>query len=177
MGPGVLYSAAFGATEPASTAIGSPPSSSVFTDVGGTMGGVQLKIDQNFKELEVDQIVDIPGRRLTKREMTIATSMAEPTLENLVVAANGAGSITTGSGFKSFEPSNDTSATQPTYRCLLFDGIAPSGGTRRVIARRCLSTSGVEFEYSKDKQTVVKVEFSAHYVSPSIPAYKLIDAA
>jgi hypothetical protein len=125
MGPGALYSGAFGATEPADTAIATAPSSATFTDVGGTLGGVKLKIEQKFKELEVDQIVDNVGRRLTMREMTISTEMAEPTLENLVLAANGS----------------------------------------------------VEFEYSKDKQTTFKVEFSCHYVSPSIAPYKVIDQA
>jgi hypothetical protein len=177
MGPGALYSGAFGATEPADTAIATAPSSATFTDVGGTLGGVKLKIEQKFKELEVDQIVDNVGRRLTMREMTISTEMAEPTLENLVLAANGSGSITSGSGFKSFVPANDSSATQPSYRCFIFDGFAASGGVRRVIARRCLSTSNVEFEYSKDKQTTFKVEFSCHYVSPSIAPYKVIDQA
>lgn len=139
------------------------------------MDGVTLTINQEFTELAVDQIVDVPGRRLTKRDMTIGTNLAEPTLENLSLATNGGGTITTGTGFKSLEPSNDTSATQPSYVAGLFDGIAPGGGTRRVIVRKMLSTDNVEFAYTKDAQTVFTVLFSAHYVSSSIPAYKLVD--
>lgn len=176
MGPGVLYSGAFGATEPADTAVATVPSSGVWTDVGGTMGGVELTIDQKFKELEVDQVVDIPGQRLVSRTMMLKTSMAEPTLENLSFSSNASASITTGTGFKALEPSNTNSATQPTYRALIFDGFAPGGGNRRVIARRCLNTSGVKFAYKKDSQTVFDVEFTAHFVSASIPAYKIVDA-
>lgn len=175
MGPGTLYSGAFGATEPADTAVGSAPDSAVWTDVGGTQDGVTITINQEFTELEVDQIVDVVGRRLTKRDMTIATNMAEVTLENLSFASNGAATISTGTGFKALEPGNDTSATQPDYRALVFDGFAPGGGQRRVIARRVLSTDNAEFAYSKSDQTVLTVTFSAHYVSPSIAPYKIVD--
>lgn len=175
MGPGTLFNGAFGATEPADTAVATAPNGAVWSDVGGTQDGVTLTINQEFKELEVDQIVDVPGRRLTKRDMVIKTNLAEPTLENLAFASNGAAQITTGTGFKSLEPANDTSATQPNYRALLFDGIAPGGGNRRVIARRCLSTDNVEMAYKKDSQTVFSVAWSAHFVSNSIPAYKIID--
>lgn len=175
MGPGTLYSGAFGAAEPADTAVASAPNGAVWTDVGGTKDGVTLTINQEFTELEVDQVVDVVGRRLTKRDMQLKTNMAEVTLENLAFASNGAATITTGAGFKALEPANDTSATQPDYRALLFDGFAPGGGNRRVIARRTLSTDNAEFAYSKGDQTVLSVTWSAHYVSNSVRPYKIID--
>lgn len=175
MGPGTLYHGAFGATEPADTAVASAPNGAIWTDVGGTMDGVTLTINQEFAELTVDQIVDVAGRRLTKRDLTLATNLAEPTLENLSLVSNASATIATGSGFKSLEPSNDTSATQPTYKALLFDGIAPGGGNRRVIGRKMLSTDNAEFAYTKDSQTVFTVTFSAHFVSSVIPPYKVID--
>lgn len=175
MGPGTLNFGDFGATEPADTAVATPPSGADWTDIGGTQDGVTLTINQEFKELEVDQVVDVPGRRLTKRDMQIKTNLAEPTLENLAFVSNASATISTGTGYKSLEPSNDTSATQPTYKALLFDGIAPGGGNRRVIVRRTLSTDNAEFAYKKDSQTVFTATFSAHYVSPSIAPYKIID--
>lgn len=177
MGPGTLYTGAFGATEPADTAVNATPAASAWTDVGGTDGGVKLSVDQKFTELTVDQIVDSVGRRLTQREVMLDTNLAEPTLANLSMAMNG-GTAATGSGFASLEPLNVTSATQPTYIAVIMDGYAP-GTTqtfrRRVIARKCLNTSRLDMAYSKDKQTFIPVTFSAHYVSSSIASFHVVD--
>lgn len=174
-GPATLYSGDFGASEPADTDVNTTPPSSAWTDVGGTNDGVKLTIDQSYQELEVDQIVDRVGSRLTKRDFTVETTLAEPTLENLSLAMNG-GTSASGSGYKSFEPSFASSATQPTYKALLFDGWAPGGAyTRRVIVRKALSTDATEMAYTKDKMTVYGVKFSGHYVSESIAPIHIVD--
>ncbi len=174
-GPATLYSGAFGATEPADTAVNATPPSSSWTDVGGTQDGLKLGIDQSYTELEVDQVVDRVGSRLTKRDFTLETSMAEVTLTNLSLALNG-GTSASGAGYASFEPSFASSATQPTYKALLFDGWAPGGAyTRRVIVRKALSTDAVEMGYTKDKQTLFGVKFSGHYVSASIAPIHIVD--
>src|SRR5690606_171262 len=150
-------------------------SSAVWTDVGGTTDGVSVSIAQEFAELAVDQIVDVPGRRLTKRDISLTTNMAEPTLENLALAMN-AGSVSTSiEDVKKLEPTDDTSATQPTYRALILDGFAPEQRRRRVVVRKVLSTANVEFAYSKENQTVFSVTWSAHYVSPSIKPFVVLD--
>ena len=175
-GPATLYVGEYGAEEPEDTAVASAPDSGTWTDVGGTMDGVQLSIAQEFSELAVDQIVDVPGRRLTKRDMSVTTNMAEPTLENLALAMNQAPSvITTGAGFKKLEPSADTSSTQPSYKALIVDGFAPEQLRRRIIVRKVLSTANADFAYQKDAQTVYAVTWSAHYVSPSIKPFAVID--
>lgn len=174
MGPGTLYHGAEATADPANADVANPPGVG-YTDVGGTNDGVTLAIEQEYTELTVDQIVDRVGSRLTNRTMTLATNLAEPTLENLSLVVNGGGTVSTGTGYKSFEPANDTSATQPTYSKLIFDGIAPGGGNRRVIGRRMLSTENVEFAYAKDEQTVFSVTFTAHYVSNSIAPFAIID--
>jgi hypothetical protein len=175
-GPGTLYTGAFGATEPLDTAVGDAPDSGVWTDVGGTTDGVQLSIMQEFSELAVDQIVDVPGRRLVKRDLSLTTNMAEPTLANLAAAMNlESSSVTDGSGFKKLEPSSDTSATQPTYKALILDGFAPEQLTRRVIVRKVLSTNNVDFAYQKDAQTVFSVTWSAHYVSSAVKPFAIVD--
>jgi hypothetical protein len=174
-GPATLYSAAFGATEPTDATVNATPAASTWTDVGGTDGGVKLTIDQSYTELEVDQIVDRVGSRLTKRNFMVETSMAEPTLANLSLALNG-GTSASGSGYASLEPAFASSATQPTYKALLFDGWAPGGAfNRRVIVRKALSTDAVELAYTKDKMTVFAVKFAGHYVSASIAPIHIVD--
>lgn len=181
LGPGTLYKGAFGATEPADTAVASAPDSGTWTDCGGTSDGLNLSINQEYTELAVDQIVDVPERRMTKREFTIGTNLAEATLENLTLALNSA--VTAGSGgtgatsYESLTAVNTDSATQPTYAALIVDGYAPSGQQRRVIGRKMLSTGNVSFAYSKENQTVFAVTFSGHYVSSAVAPFKVVDEA
>lgn len=173
-GPGTLYTGLFGATEPASTAIATAPAVG-WTDAGGTQGGVKLTVSQEYFELEVDQVVDVPGRRITKRDMQVVTSLAEPTLDNLKIVLNG-GTITTAPAVSAtYDPDDSISSTQPTYKALLFDGWAPNGKRRRVVVRKVLSIDAVESEYKKDGQTLFPVTFGAHWVSASIKPFQILD--
>lgn len=173
-GPGTLYHGDFGAEEPADALVNASPAASAWTDLGGTMDGVELTVAQEYSELEVDQLIDIPERRKTKREFNVTTNLAEATLENMARALNDT-APTSGSGFKKFEPTTDNSATQPTYCALIFDGYAPDALRRRVIGRKMLSVEGVETSYKKDEQTVFPVTFGAHYVSSVIEPFVVID--
>lgn len=178
-GPGTLYAGLFGATEPADSTVATAPSASTWTDMGGTQDGVQISINLDYFELEVDQIVDIPGRRLTKRDLQVKTNLAEATLANLTVSLNG-GTVTASAAFSTYDPANDTAATQPTYRALLFDGWAPQtaagvSNVRRVVVRKVLSIDNVETSYKKDDQTLFPVTFGAHYVSSAIKPFRVID--
>lgn len=180
-GVGFLYVATIGTAEPADADIAAAPGAG-WRDLGFTQEGVTLTVTQEYGELEVDQLVDIPGRRLIKREVVFATSLAEATLENLATALNelaaqvdetaaGVGTI----GTKSFEPSVTGLQGEPDYAMLLFDGYAPNGFPRRAILRRALQVGEVESGYTKDGQTLYPVEFAGHYVSTSVAPYKVVD--
>lgn len=175
-GPADLYQGLFGATEPANTAVNSAPSASAWTGLGGTMGGVDLEVKQSYKELEVDQLVDVPGRRMVKREVSLKTKLAEVTLEHILLAINSASAgIETGSGFRSLEPDDSSSATQPAYWALIMDGYAPDSKRRRVIGRKMLSVEGAKTGASKEGQTTLDVTFAAHYVSSSVKPFRIVD--
>ncbi|MGC5565342.1 hypothetical protein ACPYPG_21240 [Streptomyces sp. FR-108] len=173
-GPALLYTGAFGATEPADTAVNATPAASAWTEVGFTQDGVKVVSDQAWMEFEVDQTNTTPERRQTKQDWTVETTLAEATLENLALTMNG-GTSASGAGFKSWEPNETTSATQPTYKALIMDGYAPQQFRRRVITRKALSTDGFELAYVKDKQTVFAVKWAAHWVSSSIRAVHVVD--
>ena len=177
MGPGEVYWGAYGTAFPEDSDIAnSMEGVSGWTDLGGTNGGVTLELSLDYTELEVDQIVDIVGRRLTKREMKLNTSLAETTLENFRIANNGGDIDDTDPAFKTFEPKMDTSAATPEYISLVFDGVnGDSSKRRRVLARRVLSVAGIGQEYSKDSQTLFPVEFSCHYVNSTVAPFKYID--
>lgn len=173
-GPATIYRGAFGATEPLESAVNDTPAASAWSDVGGTTDGLKLTIKTEFKNLEVDQLIDIPGTRATMREITCETNMAQPTLENLQYALNG-GTISTGSGWRAYEPIDSDAATQPTYSALIVHGWIGTD-RRMVILRRVLSVEGTETEYKKDGQNVLKVKIQAFYVSPSIRPFRVIDS-
>lgn len=179
MGAGDVYAGDFGATEPAdtNTALNSAPSTP-FVDCGGTTDGVNLETNLEYATLKVDQIVDNPGRRLTGREFNLTTNLAEPTLANLSLAMNKLGTTTVGTApaVSTFVPTAaPRPGSVPTYAAIIIDGSAPQGFRRRVIGRKMLSVEGAKFAYSKDDQTVLAVSFAGHFVSDSIPPYKVQD--
>lgn len=173
-GPATLYQGLYGATEPADSAVNATPAASAWTDLGGTQDGVKLSVDQTYSELEVDQITVRVGSRLTKVDFTIETSLAEATLTNLSMSLNG-GTSASGANWSSYDPNVSSSATQPNYFAVIMDGYAPNQFRRRVIGRRMLNTDSTELAYTKDKQTLIPVKLSGHYVSSSIAPFHIVD--
>lgn len=167
-GPATLYLATFGATEPLT--ITDAPLAPAWRDLGGTKDGVTLNVETEYGVLEVDQIVDEVERRRTKRIVSVATAMAEATLENLAVAINNAGPV---DGV--MEADDGLAAFSPGYSAVILDGIAPGGKRRRVIVRKALATEAVEMAYKKDDQTLIPVTFTGHWVSASIRPFSIED--
>lgn len=175
MGACDVYVGAFGATEPTDGTWTAP--GVAWTDAGGTSGGVKFTVNMDFKELEVDQVPDSVGVRMTGRKIMVETTMAESTLANIKSLMNG-GTATTGSGFAKFEPLSSTAAFQPTYSSLLLRGYAPGATStwiRHFIVRKVLSTDGFSVEMAKDKQQGLTVKWQGFYVSPSIQPFAIID--
>jgi hypothetical protein len=181
MGPCSLYTGAVGVGEPADTAVNVAPAASAWTYAGDTSGGLTIEIDQTYTELDSDQIVDSAGRRLTKREATITTQLADVTLANLSLALNGgtiaSGGTPPGSGYQSYEPNFAASATQPGYIALLVDGWSPNGNgyNRRFLGRKALSTAKVTYAMKKDGQSFWTVAFNLHYVSSTVSPFHWVD--
>lgn len=176
-GPAVLYVGDFEATEPADSAVNSAPSSSAFTDVGGTDEGLTLAIGREFSELSVDQILYIIATQPTKVDPQIKTNLAEATLANLAIALNG-GTVTTSGSYRTYDFANASDANfQPTYKCLIVDGWAPGAAKRRrIIARKCLSIESVESAFKKDGKFMYPVTFRVHYVSSTVTPIHVVDA-
>ncbi|HEY0774148.1 MAG TPA: hypothetical protein VGD51_08710 [Nocardioidaceae bacterium] len=177
-GAATLYNGAYGtATEPADSAVNTaPPASGGWTDCGGTNDGVTLSIGQEFAELEIDQVIDVPARRQTKRDVQIQTNLAEGTLANLKLALNG-GTSASGTGYESYTPTDGLTNTEPDYSAVILDGLAPESMRRRVIGRKVLNTENVESAYKKDGQWLIPVAFATHWISASTAPYHVVDAA
>jgi hypothetical protein len=181
VGPGALHRGDFGAAEPADTAVATALSSEVWPDLGATDGGVTVTASKEYFRLRMDQTVESPGRRLTELDVTLATNLAEPTLENWGVAlADAASAVTTGgtgsTGYAAMDIGGpDEPGQEPDYSAVIFRGRAPGGKRRLVIVRKALSIEEVESEYKKDDQTFIPVTFGAHWVSPSVKSVHCVD--
>ena len=178
LGPATLYGGAFGSTEPADASVNvTPAGSASWADMGGTLGGVKLSINQTYTVLNVDQVVDVVGRRLTSRDIQVVTQLAEPTLQNMAVVLNG-GTVVTGSGAtpNTYDPATAIAASQPLYQALIIDGWGPNQFRRRIIVRKVLSMASVDLDYAEATQAAYPVTFGAHYVSASITPFHIVDA-
>jgi hypothetical protein len=181
VGPGNMHVGDFGALEPLDTAVADALDSGTWPDVGATDGGVTVTAAREYFRLRMDQTVESPGRRLTNLDVTLATNLAEPTLENWNLAlADSATDITTGgtgaTGYAAMDLGGpDEPGAEPTYKAVIFRGRAPQGRRRLVIVRKALSIEEVESEYKKDDQTFIPVTFGAHWVSTSIKSVHIVD--
>ena len=183
MGPATVFTAAFGATEPAYSAITSPPSSSVWTDVGGTADGtsVLLEVEHSLTEIHVEQLIDPVGARVSKRVIQVTVDLEEATLANLNLAMNQLSTQSSGTGYTVFDPLTAITSFQPTYMAILIDGWAPTTGTsetecrRRMIIRKCLSSSKADLEYEKTKPVLFHTTWTGFWVSSSIAPFEIID--
>ena len=178
----MLSYGAVGTTEPAYSAIASPPGAG-WTDVGMTADGtsVLLEIDQTVTDFGAEQLIDRIGGRITKRVIQVTATLQEATLVNMQLALNQLATITSGTGYSVLDPLTANSAGQPTYMALIIDGWAPTTGTtetacrRRVVVRKCLSSSKVDLEYEKTKPVLYSTTWSGYYVSGSIAPFEVID--
>lgn len=174
MGPGTIYVADFGATEPAEDATGlATTPGAEWTMVGGTMGGISTTIDQDFKDLEFDQVPMPIGARKIKDRITVKFKMAEVTLNNLVLALNG-GTVTPGSGYDKFVPDLTNTNGEPDYKAIIIDGTGDKGLKRRICIRKTITVDPIELMYDKDNQQVYQATYRSYYVSDTVDAYYLL---
>lgn len=165
-GPAQIFTGAFGATEPATSA--GIIDSTAWKFVGATDGGATLTVAQTYSNMTVDQVALPVGTRLTGQSVELATTLAEATLTSLKRALNDTTVVGT-----SFSLNSQIANADPTYSAILLKGLAPGGGSRLVIIRRALSTANVALAWKKDGKTVIPVTFSGFYVSQSIAAFKI----
>ena len=141
-----------------------------FTNVGYTSNGIELQFQPDFGEVQVDQVLDVA--RLFKQGMkvSLATSFAEATLENLVVsiAANDAAkSDLTGTGIGTGSEILDLQSGElgevPLERGIIAVGPGtgdPNASKERIyIGYRALSIENVTVSAKRDAASMFDVSF------------------
>lgn len=188
LGPSISDTASLGASRPATangtrysdTLAGADGSTSTgvgtlvtnWREIGYTQDGLEVATDPSWGEVEVDQLLD--SAKIFKDGMTlsISTTMAEATLENLLIAWGQAS--TTVSSVAPFERELDIEGgglgEAPLERGLLAVGVSPEAkasaginqyGERVYQAYRVLSVEGSTLSLSRSENAAIPVTFRA----------------
>lgn len=156
LGPGWLYVAAIGTTEPTSASAALP---SAWRDVGYTEEGSTFSYEYENEGIEVAEELDAIRYVTTGRAGTLAFNMAEATRRNLALALNAGAAA-----------ANDATAIEPTaagseVRVMAVwdsgDATAVAAGTSsRWLFRQCFQAGNIEIDRHKaPDKSLIPVEF------------------
>jgi hypothetical protein len=174
-GPVEVWVGPVGATEP--TADDLDTLDVAWKTPGFTTGGVRQTVNRELTAYEVDQVPMPVGYRLRSRSITVATTLAEGTLDNMALAQGEATSQVTTSGTgKSYELAPDDVTAEPLYSAVLLRGPGPNGKTRVAVYRKCLPAEGVQTENNKTDATGIPVTWNACHVSDSVRPFRIIES-
>ena len=152
--------------------------SNVVRNVGYTMNGLELQFQQDFGEVQVDQVLDVAKLYKQGMQVNLATAFAEATLENLLIAiASPANKLTKDvkmdnpleAGTTNFADVLDLTAGDigecPVERGLVAvgpgTGDCAAGSTieRIYVAYRALSIENVTVSAKRDEPSMFEVSF------------------
>jgi hypothetical protein len=138
-------------------------------NVGYTSNGIEISFQPNFGEVQVDQILDVAKLYKQGMQVTLATSFAEATLENLLFSI--AGNSTNLSGTKGSSAGRTLNLKSgeigecPVERALIAVGpgtgdcVDSSMVERVYVAYRALSIENVTVSAKRDTATMFDVTF------------------
>lgn len=140
-------------------------------DVGYTQDGLEVSTDPSFGEVEVDQLLDAAKIFKDGMGLSISTTMAEATLENLLVAWGQSGDSLTSSSVEGeieerFDIEGGALGEAPLERALAAVGNGPEASSNQYKERvyhafRVLSVEGSSHSLARADATVLPVTFRA----------------
>lgn len=144
--------------------------STQFTDVGFTVNGVEMNLQPNMVDVQVDQLGDAAKVIHNTTQLTIKTTLAEATLNNLAVAWGYANSSSNNLGLTSFITGDGVTTDQvlnlgafavgqALERSLRFTGTNQNGFKRIYVCTRVISMTASAHSYQRGAATVFPVEF------------------
>lgn len=165
VGPGILYIAPVGSTEPVDL---TTAWAAAWVPLGYTEEGHAFSASPSFEPVEVAEEIDPIRYEPTGREMGVEFAAAEMTALNLSRAMNG-GTVTTGTGIVTFEPPT------PGFEVRVALGWESVDKKERWVWRRCLQTGDVEIARRKapDKATI-PMSFMLEIVAGGAKPFKAI---
>jgi len=136
LGPGYLYLAPIGTTEPVDVATSIATVSAAWNLMGYTDVGSEFHYQINTAQVQVAEVLDPLSYQPDSRVGTVQFALAQMTITNLKAAFNG-GVVTTGSGVTIYEPPDLGSEVRAM---LLFES---EDHTERWIYRQCFQGGDV----------------------------------
>jgi len=138
-------------------------------NVGFTQDGFEISYDPSYGEVEVDQLLDSVVIFKDGQSVSLSTTFAEATLENLLVAWGQASSVPVVTGAdRTIVVKGGNLGEAPVERALLAVGNAPkinvndvSYGTRAILAYRVLSVESSAFSMARADAATIPVTFRA----------------
>lgn len=136
-------------------------------NVGFTQDGLEISTDPSYGEVEVDQLLDAALIFKDGMGLSISTSFAEATLENLLVAWGQSDStLRTSTGFSEADIAGGNLGEAPLERGLIAIGNAPrlnttTYGERMYHAFRVLSVESASVSVARADASVIPVTFRA----------------
>jgi hypothetical protein len=153
LGPGILWIAPLGTTEPTDLTTLWTTVSAAWAQVGYTDEGSSFSYKLDTDTVDVAEELDPIKIAVNSREIKVSFAMAEVTATNLKRALNG-GTITTGTGIVIFEPPD----LGTEVRTML--GWESEDHTERWIYRQCFSNGEVGVDRKKgSSKGVIATEF------------------
>jgi hypothetical protein len=135
-----------------------------FYDVGFTQQGVEIAYNPDFGEVEVDQLLDAARLFRQKMSVSVKTTFAEATLENLVYVWDLKDTYqSTSADYHELYLVPGELGDKPNERVLAFAGNAPSvaGSTRQrlYVTTRAVSIAASSHGVKRSEATMFPVEF------------------
>lgn len=137
-------------------------------DVGYTQDGLEVSNDPSYTDVEVDQLLDAAKIFQDGMSVSLSTSFAEATLENMIVAWGQASStLTSTANTKTWEVDGGALNAAPLERGLIAvgSGSEKSGSNsyteRSYHAYRVLSIESSSHTLSRSDATIIPVTFRA----------------
>jgi hypothetical protein len=164
VGPGLLYIAPIGTTEPTA---GSGALPSAWVAVGYTETGSEFDFTTSYSDIDVAEELDPIRIVATGRVVSVKFSMAEISARNISKALNGGTISSPSSGFVTFEPPALGAETR-VMLCWQSDD-----AQEQWLFRRCLSTASVNIAHAKaPAKSLIPVEFRCEIPTDGSKSFK-----
>jgi len=135
-----------------------------FRNVGYTMNGLEIQFQPDFGEVKVDQILDVAKLFKQGMQVSLKTTFAESTLENLLFALAGKDSdLATVASNPTLNMSAGDIGDVPVERGLIAVGPGTGDANENIervyVAYRALSIESVSVSAKRDEATMFEVSF------------------
>ena len=134
-----------------------------FRNVGYTSNGLELQFQPDFGEVQVDQQLDVAKLFKQGMQVNLNTTLAEATLENLVLAIAAKETDLSGTTTKELDMKAGELGEAPVERGLVAVGPGPQTGTTAIeriySAYRALSMDSVTVGAKRDEASQFEVSF------------------